>query len=259
MANRQDTIGYGVALRNPPLQQLDGSDIRARLSRYGELGVPAVVSTKQGLVDEGSYYVCTNPVPSTVLAYGNAGSQASFSDTVPFLQIVNFGNFGDSSAKRVFPDYLKVIQIGGTAPASTTSVQLAAVLDNQVRLSTSGTPAVHTPYNTNQDLGAAKSGAQVIVYTGAVAAIPVRSGSARLVGRAQLKGGPTLVLDEYSVTFGINDAQGAGGYLTTVAAYSARMPPIALGPNSSLTFHLWMPGAAPNAFSYEYELGYWVR
>ena len=79
------------------------------------------------------------------------------------------------------------------------------------------------------------------------------------MGRAQLKGGPVLSLDEYAIAFGINDVPGTQGYLTTVASYTSRMPPIAIGPGQSLTLHLWAIAAATNAFSYEFELGHWER
>jgi hypothetical protein len=177
---------------------------------------------------------------------------------VPFIQVLNTGNPGDPNAPLVYLDYIKLIQIG-TAPASTTHVQAALKLDNGFRVSTAGTPATNVPVAANMNLATAQPASRVITYSGAVATIPAASAAARLVGRAMLKGGPTLNLDEYNIAFGINDAPSDGGYLTTVATYTTRMPPVAIGPGQSATLYLWFINGVTNAFSYEFEMGLWER
>ena len=128
MANRQDFIGWAKVARRVPLPQVDTSEIPLRSGRYGELYVQALVPSKAVLAEEGTYFTCTNPTPSTAIAYGSGGTQATFVDTVPFMQVLNTGNPGDPNAPVVYMDYLKLIS-NGTAPASTTHVEMAARLD----------------------------------------------------------------------------------------------------------------------------------
>jgi hypothetical protein len=256
--NIQDFMGFGKVGRAKPLPQVDTSQIPLRAGRYGELYVNALVPTKQTLVEEGTYFVTTNPTPSTAIAYGSAGTQATFVDTVPFIQVLNTGNPGDPNAPVVYVDYLKLIS-NGTAPASSTHVHMAARLDNGFRVATGGTPATNVPVCTNMNLATAQPAARVVTFSGAVATIPAISAAARQVGRAMLKGGPTLNLDEYIIVHGINDAAGCQGYLTTVASYTTRMPPVAIGPGQSLTYHLWFISGVTNPFSYEFELAHWER
>jgi len=166
-------------------------------------------------------------------------------------------NTAAAGGKRVFLDFLKLIQ-NGTAPASTTAVHMAVKVDSADRTATAGTPSVITPVNANMDDG---SGAvsRVTVFSGAVATIPAASAAARLVARAQIKGGPTLNLDEYNVVFGGADNASQGGYLTTVASYCSRVAPVVLGPGQNATIYLWFLSGATNAFSYEFELGLFER
>src|SRR5712692_3293372 len=252
-----DTNLIGWVQRNLPSPKVDGivDSIPWRAGRYSERYVLSPMPTRQLLVDEGVYFAITNPTPGTKIDYGSAGTQASFSDTVPFMLVKNNDNPG---GKRLFLDYVKVIQIGGTAPATTTSVQAAVKIDNVNRQNTAGTLTQLTPVNANMGL-IVGSISQWFVPAGAVATIPASSGSARLVGRAMLKGGPTLLLDEYTIMFGPQDVPPMGGYLTTVSSYITRMPPLALDPQQWAVIYLWLPGGATNPFSFEFEIGQWER
>jgi hypothetical protein len=227
-----------------------------RASRYLEQLVQPVVLTKHVLADEGAYFLATNPTPGTAIAYGSAGTQAAFSDTVPFFLIKNNAALG---GKRTYLDYLKLLE-SGTAPATTTSVQVAIKVDSANRFPTSAASTFQaiTPVNVNAD-DSTQPSTQLWVPNGAVATIPASSGSARLVARSQLKGGPTLSLDEYKLAFGVVDIASDGGYLTTVASYASRSAPIVIGPQEYAIIHLWFPGGATNPFSFEFELGLWER
>jgi hypothetical protein len=208
--------------------------------------------------DEGSYFVATNPTPGTAIAYGSAGTQASFSDTVPFFLYKN--NAGAGTGTRMYLKNLKLIQIGGTAPATTTSVQVAVKTDNVPRFPTSAasTYTAATPVNANNNSTRGAVG-QLWVPNGAVATIPASGGSARLVDRVQLKGGPTLVLDQYELLFCAPDNAQGGGYLTTVSKYSERVSPVILGPQEYAVVHLWFPGGATNPFTFEFSTSWRER
>jgi hypothetical protein len=257
MGNPADVLNQIVASRVKPLIVPDTTPTKQRGARDGTAYVQALFS--KVLCEEGSYFSTTNPTPSTPIAYGSGGTQATFSDTVPFMQIINTGNPGDPTCPIVFLDYLKLIQVGGTAPASTTAVHMAIKLDNGFRASTAGTPTTNTPNCTNMNIASVAPVARVVTYAGAVATIPAASAAARLVARAMLKGGPTLLLDENCVAFGLLDPPPGGGYLATVAQYTARAPAVAIGPGQSATIHLWFTSGITNPYSYEFELGHHER
>src|SRR5258708_1163179 len=99
MADNQELL---TVSRPKPQLQPNTQQMRAPGTQDGAQVVQSVVPTKQVLVDEGSYFVTTNPTPQSVLAYGSGGSQAAFSDTVPFMQLINTGVPGDSQAPVLF-------------------------------------------------------------------------------------------------------------------------------------------------------------
>ncbi len=258
MANPADVLAQGAASRAKPLTVPDTQNVKMRTSREGALYVQSISPGKQVLCEEGSYFVTTNPTPSTAIAYGSAGTQATFVDTVPFIQVINTGNPGDPNAPIVYLDYLRLI-ISGSVPASTTAIHMAGKLDNGFRAATAGTPAANTPVSANMNLATVKPAAVVVTHSAAVATIPAASSAARLVNRAQLKGGPILSLDEYAMQWGMTDAPSQGGYLTAVAAYTSRLAPVGIGPGQSYTMYLWALSAITNPISYEFELGHWER
>lgn len=248
----------GEVHRNLPIPFVDNITAPLRVGRYGDQRTENLIPTKHVLADEGSYYVATNPTPGTGVAYGSGGTQTSFSDTVPFLIFQNTDTQTNSTNKRLYLDYIKIIQFSGTAPASTTSVQLAAKIDSALRTNTAGSMTTITPVGANMDMPSSPIG-RVLCPAGAVATIPAASNAARIVGREQIKGGPTLLLDQYNLSFGCVDVATGGGYLTTVAAYNSRMSPVILGPQMSLVIHLWLPAGATNPFTFEFECGWWER
>lgn len=243
----------GIISRALPVALSDNTEVNPRVTRYSELVNPLL--PRQLYADDGCYFVTTNPTPNTVLAYGSAGTQATFSDTVPFMQIKNTAG---TNGRRAYLDFLKIIHRGGTAPATTTEVHYAVKIDNIDRTATAGTPVVHTPVNANMD-DATGSVCRVTVFTGAVATIPASSAAARLVSHGMLKGGPILSLDEYNIIFGAGDNASQAGYLTTVSGYCSRSAPVVLGPGQVATIYLWALGATTNPISYEYELGVFER
>jgi hypothetical protein len=255
----QDFTAWWKTSRIKPQFQPNTSAMPARGSQDGSLYVQSIVPSKHVLCDEGSYFITTNPVPQTVLAYGSGGTQATFSDTVPFIQWINTGNPGDPSAPVMFIDYIKLIQIGGTAPASCTDVQYAIKLDNGFRTSTSGTPVTATPLPSNMNQATIQPAGRLVYYTGAVATIPASSSNARQVARGQIKGAISTVLDNYTIAFGLVDTTPAAAYSATVAQYTERSPAFAIGPGQSATLYLWFTSGITNPFSYEFETAHWER
>lgn len=243
--------------RDLPSAQSDAVTAQGvRVNTYREQMVQNVMPTKHALADEGTYFTFANPTPGTGIAYGATAPPTGFSDTVPFFLFYNSNPIG---GKRICLDYLKLLQFGGTAPATTTSVQATLKIDNNRGItSAASTYTLIAPSKANGASNLTPS-LKLYVPTGAVATIPAVTTAARVIGRAQLKGGPTLLLDEYTLSFGAVDGVAGGGYLTTVAAYNTRMPAFELAPQEYGILHLWMPGAATNPFTFEFEGGGWER
>jgi hypothetical protein len=259
MAGKPDFVPWLIASRTKAQFQVNTTEMRLRGTQDGAIVAQNIVPTKQSLCDEGSYFVTTSPTPGTAIAYGAGGTQATFSDLVAFMQVINIGTPNDPTAPVVFLDYLKIIT-SGTQPTGSLFGRMLVKLDNGFRASTAGTPTTNIPVNTNMNYANIGPNARVITYSGAVPTTPAASAMARIVAQSvQLKGGPTLTLDEYSVSFGINDAPKGQGYLTTVAQHGTRAAPVAIGPGQSATIHMWWNTAAVNPFNYEFELAHWER
>lgn len=241
----------GEASRARPQPKGDTIRGRLRLDRYRGIYTSPRMSGMQNLIDEGSYFIGANPTPGTGIAYGSAGTQAAFANTVPFMLFKN--NAGPTAGIRSFIRKIKLIQFGGTAPATTTSVQASVQIDKSNRFFTSATTTYQqiTLFNPNGG-DDTQPQTQLWVPNGAVATIPAPQ-SPVVTGRCQLKGGPTLLLDEYTMLFGQADSPPQGGYLTTVGSYVHHMPGFALDPQQFGVVHLWFPGGATNPFTFEFE------
>lgn len=233
--------------RTRPHAELDGTDVDPRLSRYREqMVVPAIV-TKHALVDEGSYFIANNA--QTGLA--TAAAPVAFSATNPFLLIFNGSNPSDDFASRIYLDYLMLLATAaGTAGAN---VQFAITKDLGNRYTSGGTDL--TPFIANT--GPTSLGSLTRVYAGNITASAASGNAKTLVGNRWLKGAIPVIGDQYTARFG---AAGVPDVLSisTILANVQNLPPIVLGPNESLLFHLWLPSQSA-ASSFAPELGWWER
>ncbi len=257
MSSEEASALLQVRRRLPIPAGAEGDDIIGRANPYGDLYANIIAGGRQTLADQGSYVVVTNPTPGTAITWGTGGATVTnaFTDTTALCVYKNNDSAGQN-AKRMFLDYLKIIVIGGTVPATTTSAHAAVKIDNQSRTASAGTTSP-TPVCPNMDVTPSIVGS-LQMASAALPTVPASGANVRVVGRAMLKGGPILNLDEYNVSFGTADPTVQGGYLTTVASYQSRMPPVVLGPQQFALFHLWLAGASGNnALTFEYETGWW--
>lgn len=207
-------------------------------------------STPMRLAHEGSLFVCTNPTLGTPAATGTS-VPASFSATAPMFVVKN--NAPANSGICTWLHSLAVVQIGGTAPASTTSVQSAVVVDSGDRTPTSGTQLL-TPVNTVHGGRASTTQVWAVPPTGSGANMVAPAAvSARTIARRQVKGGATVLLDEYDLLFG-----GEGPLMkmanSAVGTFSSRYPAVRLLPQHFALIYLWFPGGNTNAFTHEFEM-----
>lgn len=203
-------------------------------------------STPMRLAHEGSLFVCTNPTIGTQIAT-SASVPASFSATAPMFVVKN--NALANSGICTWLHSLSVVQIGGTAPASTTSVQSAVVVDSGDRTPTAGSQLL-TPINTIH--GGRASTTQVWAVNGANITVPAAV-SARTIARRQVKGGATVLLDEYDFQFGGENPLTKMAN-AAVGTFSSRYPAVRLLPQHFALIYLWFPGGITNAFSHEFEM-----
>lgn len=165
--------------------------------------------------------------------------------TTPSIIIVNNDTGPGTAAtgtvttgtKRIALDaiWLRVTAAG----AGLTSLECAVIIDDIVRFSSGGTDVSTSSVSTN-DLNAPTSIAKV--YYGATA---TAADSARVVGRAILRGAIPVVNDQYILDFGAmgvggESAPGIGG--TNIIAQSFKMPPLVIGRGQSALIYLWATG-----------------
>lgn len=247
--------------RQLPIPTVEGQVGPIRGSRYNEIYVQNVVPSKQVLADEGSYFVGTNPTPGTAVTFATIAGATSYVNTVAFCVFKNNDNAGNPKAKRTYLDTIRLILMG-TAPATTTVMHYAVVLDNAIRIPTAGSVSV-TGQNVNMDDNNTPV-TQLWTYSAGVATVPAASGSARIVGRGSVQTSLGITGDEYVIQFGAQDQHGAQSGLTAVrAAAAAKMTsctaPVVLGPQQFCVIHLWWLTVTTTAPGFEYEFAWWER
>lgn len=193
-----------------------------------------------------SYFRATNTTPGTGIAMG---IQTGFSATANALFVMR-----SSGTKTVIPHYIRLINTA--AGASTTASHVAIVTDTVSRYDTGGTDLLANIRNANTGT-ANTSAVDVLRYSCTAAAA---GSGVRIVGRAALKTQAAacwVVGDELLMTFG-DDA--VGGAASGAAAQRLVVPfgTVALGgANHSMVVHMWNPGNATTAPSWEFELAWY--
>ncbi len=222
-----------------------------RLSQYQDMMVQPQLADMQGLCDEGSFYVATNPTFETAVA--TTTSITTFAETAGAVGVVmmlkNTEQPGEN-AKRIIPVYIKLMIV--QVPTSATSWKYGLVLDNNPVRYTSGGSAISTIYNTNGD---ASSQTIAQLYFGALTtAVPMNK---RAVGRGNLRGVIPTTFDQYMIMFGVGSQAGMSGAAAS-GCFMNYNAPVVIAPQQNLCLTLW--GAANAAApSYEFEIGWAER
>lgn len=250
-----------LASRGLPQSVPDRFDIDMRATRYGDQIVQPVGSPRHALADEGTYFLANHNnagVPGTGMALFAAIT--AFAATTPFVVISNKDTSGNPAAKRIYLDYLKLIN--GAAIAGGVSLQFAVVIDYINRAVTNSTTL--NPLNTNGDVANA-SVANVLTYNSvATMVLGAAGGTARTVGRCSIPTSLGSVGDEYLVKFGGEEAGSSAGLTAAKHAtngpgrYVGQMAPIIIGPGQVCSIHRWWLTEG-GAATYELELGWWER
>lgn len=255
----------GLVSRALPSANPDSPNIDAasRFGRYGENAVLSYIRKNHLLADEGTYFVANNLQTAIT-----GQTTTAYDATKPSLLIVNTDSVSNSSAKRIYLDYIHLLN-GGTAysnATSNTSIVWSVALDTSNRYSSGGTQL--TVNNPNNDLA---QGSVSLAYAGAL--VTTAAQSLRTIVGQRLMRAPisttaltTANLDEFHFNFGGVEAQSASA-LQASATLEANMvnktfagPPVVIGPNQSLLFNInCIAGGAVTAGNFVYEVGYWIR
>jgi len=202
-----------------------------------------VLSQVHTLSEDGVYWTAVNPTPGTGLA--TIAALASLSDTSPFIQV-------NSGAAPVFFDYLKLT---ATAPGTAGTAIRYAIKSDALKAAPTGGSQL-TPTNAQIGLSTATPGFSV--YAGALVA--AAASAAKLHSHGLVRPVIPVIGDTYLFKFGAVD-QGVGSMApagTAICNSYVGVPPMMLGPNKTMQFHIWLPSQSA-ASSYELELGLWER
>lgn len=238
---------WGVVQQALPTAATDGSQKQIRVDRYGSPIVYPLGAGFNSLAAEGSYYRACNTTMGTGIAMG---IQAAFSDTANVLFVIR--NLAVINGPNIHMDYIRLLNTA--AGLTSTSCNLAVVLDTGNRYSTGGTQLF--PLNMNTALGS-QSVADLRYNCTATAATAKRQVSRAVV---KTQAAPCFTIgDQIYLNFGSN-ASGMGA-LSGAAAINISIDcgPCCVAPNSSMLIHMWNPGNATTAPSWEFELGWWER
>lgn len=208
------------------------------------------------LVDEGSYFVTTNPTPGTVIATTTsvvddaATASATHAQNAPVMHIVNKGAFGDVNAKTIYLKYLRMML--SQVPTSATTWRFAIRTSQTPRYTSGGSDL--TPLNANAGSSIAST-ARVLFGAVLTALAPDN----RLISNGAVGSVIPVTLDVWTFTFG--DAVQPSNFLNGSASaknVTISLPPIAIPPGCNLNFEMWgaSNAAAP---SWEFEMGHAER
>jgi len=230
-----------------PSAVTEGNQTPLRGGRYAEAFTIPMGFGAYPLVQEGTYFKAINATPGTGIAQT---IQTTFLSTNGVFMILN----GDAaSGKHLVMDYIRLINtVVGT---TTTRSEAVLAVDNTNRFSAGGSTL--TAVNANMDVATSSI---ATVRFGALT-LTAESGSVRRLSRFQLRTAIMVQFEEFIISFG---RPTLGGFNTLSGTNGQRMMvdagPVVIGPgNHSLIVHLWNPGNATTAPSWEVEAGWWER
>jgi hypothetical protein len=220
-----------------------------RLNGNRELVVRESAPGFNGLCEEGSLLLCTNPTISTGMTW--VAAQTAYSDTVGNFYIQNNEAAGGKSLQM---RYLKLLAT--TAGTAATVWHYAAILDMAARYPTTANIASITPVNPNGGSSNAAAPTVLVQNSATPSVYPASSAAKRIVTRGAL-GGLNIVGDVFLVSFGqlfgqtgpLTAAEGA----TQSGSRVASSPPVTIPPGGSLLISFWSPSSSA-AFTPEFEL-----
>jgi hypothetical protein len=212
------------------------------------------IHTRQELLawaEQGSYFRAVNATLGTGIG---SGIQTSWSATANALLVMRNG----STTKKIIPHYIRLINT--VAPASATSCRMAIAIDTGNRYSSGGTDLSAQIVNAHSGL-APTTAVDVLRFAAVTAAAAV---AARYVSNLQIKtqAAPAITLGDEIILNFLCPSQAGGQLLSGAPCIQITKdigPVILSGQNHCLVVHMWNPGNAATAPSWEVEMAWWER
>lgn len=237
-----------MAIQNtlPSAQQPEGGATTAgnRVNSYLEQLVMSPTNKEFFSAVEGSHYVASTPTPGTGII-GHA-APTTFDETKPYLILYN-----GHSTKTLYPQFLHLHET--VASTGGARVQFTICTDAGVRRTSAGTALTLNTTNTNGLADGTTQG-----WIGAVVA-SAATAARKIMLNVVFRGTIDIVEDDYQIVFGAPDGVGnSSSRVATVAEVSRVVPPIAIGPGSSILLHQWA-GSQSAGPTFECYFSYLLR
>ncbi len=215
-----------------------------RLDSYSEPFTALVTGKEFFTATEGSHFVAITPTPGTGII-GHA-APTTFDEAKPYIVVYN-----GHPTKSLYPQFLHlhetVASVGGAR------VQFTITTDAGNRRSSAGTAMTVASCNT-----AVTNDATTIAYIGAVVGTAATS-ARRIIANVVFRGTIDIVEDDYQIVWGAGDGVGgSASRVATVAEASRVVPPLAIGPSSSLCITQWA-GSQSTGPTFEAYFAYVLR
>jgi hypothetical protein len=242
---------WGEAHRDlPGTAYTEGQTTPLRSTKRGELFTQSIAKGQTALVEEGSYFLATNPTPGTGIA-GIAAANG-YDATEALCTIRNGATAGDT-AKRLYIDYIKLqLTVAGT---NGTNLTYATHKDKgNSRWASGGT--AYTPVNMNMgsDLSSSAS-----VHFGALVTDAATADVAKMQS-GNLRTAIGVVGDEIILDCGGSVAAGPSSLFegTLICKQVIKHIPIVLNPGEELVLTVNAASQSVGT-SFEFEICYWER
>lgn len=203
----------------------------------------------QGILDEGTAFVATNPTPGTGIAL--VTSITAETQTSPTMLIMNQWTPTDPNAKNIYPIGLRMICTAAPTSATFWQGSLRMDISNPLKYTSGG--SLITP----QPLGTASNVSKALIYFGALVALAQTNGG-RLLANFMISPTIPVVKDVHNIEFGYGTEMPLVNATSVNTVRTVSVPPIAIPPGGWLALNTW-GGSSAAAPSFEFQFDYIER
>ena len=203
----------------------------------------------QGLLDEGTIFVATNPTPGTGIAL--VTSITAETQTSPTMLIMNQWSPTDPGAKNIIPLGLRMICTAAPTTATYWQGSIRMDISNPLKYTSGGSLITPLP------CGAAANASKALIYFGALVGLAQTNGG-RLLANFMISPTIPVVKDVHNIEWGFGSATPVINATSVNAVRTVAVPPMAIPPGGWLAINTWgaSSGAAP---SFEFQFDYVER
>ncbi len=204
----------------------------------------------QGMLDDGSYFIATNPTPGTGITMGITASEA---ETKPQMLLYNSWGVNDPNGKNIYPVALRITYV--VAPTSATFFQMSIHMDQNNPLKYTSGGSLIVPTNA----GVATTASKATIYFGAITALASTLSGGHLVANQMMSPTIPLAKDVQSIEWG----KGITGPIINATSVNATrtvsLPPMSIPPGAWMGIQMWGTSYATTAATMEFQFEYVER